>query len=348
MQKTIFLRKCTNILILITICMLLYINKSYFLRIFPVMVPYTMYLSTSTTMQNATTVVISYFPLMKAKHSKVKYLSWLENLLVSCQSPMIIYTTSTYQPILYRLRLNGMLMTHFITDYESPLQMPPIKKLVPTFEQQLAIDPERSHHSVALYGVWCAKTFMLNQSVELNPFRTTYFLYIDGGAFRSPKYRFQSWPYDPNLHFAMKNDRLLLSMISRLPQQFCPLSYKLSMGPIKLNLIQGGIIGGSAHAIHWWTSIFYSTIDNYRSRMFFIGKDQQSMNAIALAYPERIHIMLSFRASCDNNWFAFGPLLASQEVRQQKSFSSTCQNQNLSKVIIPLEHICNDRSNIRN
>ncbi len=63
------------------------------------------------------------------------------------------------------------------------------------------------------------------------------------------------------------------------------------------------------------------------------------MNPIALTHPDRINMMLSFRVSCGNVWFAFGPLLAYDAERQKLSFSVTCQHQNWSEVIIPLENI---------
>ena len=151
------------------------------------MLTHTTHPLSNTNEQYTTTVVTAYFPLRKAKHSRAEYQSWLENLLGFCQSPMIIYTSIEHQPILHRLRRNGSLITHFVVDYSSPVQMPPIKELIPIFERQLLNDPERSYHSVELYAIWAAKSFILNHSTELNPFRTKYFLYVDAGAFRSSK-----------------------------------------------------------------------------------------------------------------------------------------------------------------
>ncbi|CAF1122195.1 unnamed protein product [Adineta steineri] len=334
------------ILAVISIALILRIDQSNSIKFLIRRSNYTRYPLLKNNEQYSTTVVIVYFPLNKSKHSKTQYQSWLQNLLGFCQSPIIIYTSIEYQPILQHLRRNNSLRTHFIVEYNSPLEMPPIKKLVPIFEQQYPSDPERAYHSVELYAVWCAKPFILNRSVELNPFQTKYFLYIDAGAFRSSNYRFQSWPYEPSIHSILANNRLLLGMISPLPRQFCPLSYTINKGLIRRDLIQAGLMGGTADAIHWWTSVFYETIDISVSKNFFIGKEQNLMNAIALTYPHQINMMLSFRTSCGNIWFAFGPLLANQAEKQKLAFSKTCQQQNLSKVIIPFENICNDSRNI--
>jgi hypothetical protein len=289
-----------------------------------------------------TTIVTAYFPLRKSKHPETDYLLWLENLLGYCKTPMIIFTSIEYQPILYRLRQNGSLPSYFIVNYSTPLQMPPIQPLLSTFQQQHQIDPERGYHSIELYAVWCAKSFMINRSAELNPFGTKYFLYVDAGAFRTHNYRFQWWPNNQIMESIFTNDRLLLGMIAPLPRRFCPLKYRVTDGPITMDLIEGGVIGGSPCAIHWWTSVYYETINTYRLNNFFIGKDQYIMNAIALAHADRLNMMLSFRVSCGAAWFAFGPVLANKHEKQTLSYSLSCQQQNVSAVIISFETICDD------
>ncbi|CAF4116459.1 unnamed protein product [Adineta steineri] len=330
-QITYYRQLCIFILVIISIALILPINQSNSFLFSIRTSNYTRYPLLKNNEQYSTTVVTAYFPLSKSKHSKAEYQSWLENLLGFCQSPMIIYTSIEYQPMLQQLRRNNSLRTHFIVEYNSSLEMPPVKKLVPIFEQQYLTDPERAYHSVELYAVWCAKSFILNRSVELNPFQTKYFLYMDAGAFRSSNYRFEQWPYEPSIHSILANNRLLLGMISPLSRQFCPLSYTVNKDPIQDDLIEGTFIGGTSDVIHWWTSTYYETINNYISKNFFIGKDQYLMNAIALTYPHRINMMLSFRTSCGNEWFAFGPLLANQAEKQKLAFSITCQHQNLSE-----------------
>jgi hypothetical protein len=188
-------------------------------------------------------------------------------------------------------------------------------------------------------------TFMLNCSVELNPFRTCYFLYVDAGAFRSSSYRFEKWPSKSVIPRIFSNQKLLLGMIAPLPCRFCPLQYKLNEGPINLNLVEGGFIGGSTTAITWWTSVFYTSIDRYRNMNFFVGKDQTVMNAIVLVHGNRINMLLSFRVSCGDVWFAFAPLLAETIESQNRSYSITCQEQDLSGIVIPFDTVCQDVRN---
>ncbi|CAF1118277.1 unnamed protein product [Adineta steineri] len=297
-----------------------------------------------------TTVVAAYFPMAKSKHSPAEYLSWLENLLSFCESPMVIFTSNDYRSALTELRYRrGPLPTHFVVDYASPLEMPPIKRLKTTFEEQLSMDPERNYHTVELYAIWSAKSFMLNYSAHINHFRSDFFLYVDAGSFRSKEYRFTKWPGRLPIQLITES-RLLLSMVAPLPRRFCPLnhSFGVTYSPITFDLIEGGIIGGSSAAVHWWTTVFYDTIDRYRSRKIFIGKDQHIMNAIALAYANRVLMLLPFRASwwCGNEWFAYGPLLA-HSMLQPSEFVRRCQiRQSLTDVITQFDKVCSDSNNI--
>lgn len=292
------------------------------------------------------TIVTAYYQLKKAKHSHSEYLIWLENFLSFAQSPMIIFTTPDLHPILYRLRGNGSFPTVFILNYASPLQMPPIKPLISTFEEQHETDPERAYHSVELYAIWCAKSYMLNYSSEINPFRTQYFLYVDAGAFRTSNYRFRDWPDPTGLSCILNSNRFLLGMIAPLPQHFCPLKYNVNDGPINLDLIEGTFMAGSINAIRWWSHVYYSTVDNYVQKGYFIGKDQSIMNAIALAYPRYLNVLLPFRIACSDVWFAFGPLFATKVERYRFSFTRACQRLRLLKVITSLETICGDKRNL--
>ncbi|CAF0764100.1 unnamed protein product [Adineta steineri] len=224
--------------------------------------------------------------------------------------------------------------------------MPPIKTYLATFERQHQVDPERALHSVDLYAVWCAKSYVLNRSAELNPFGTKYFLYVDAGAFRSANYRFRAWPHPAAISTVFNNDRFFLGMITPLPRRFCAFNYTMMDGPIKMDLIEGTFMGGSASAIRWWTSVYYATIDDYRAKDFFIGKDQYVMNSIALTHAARFSMLLPFRASCGDVWFTFGPLLAEKGERERLSYSSSCQQQNISDFVIPFDTVCKDNNHI--
>lgn len=303
-------------------------------------------LASSTQPTHEITLVTAYYPLAKAKHSPSEYLSWLENFLAFCQSPMIIFTSPRFRPVLHQLRRNSSSPSVFIVDYASPLHIPLIRPLIATFTKQLPGDPQGGAHSIDLYAIWCAKSFLLNRSTELNPFQSRFFVYVDAGAFRSADYRFRLWPDVPTLTSVLHADRLFLGMIAPLPARFCPLRHTISDGPIRLDILEGGVIGGSVSVIRWWTSVFYETVYAYGRKDFFIGKDESVMNAIGIVHASRFSMLLSFRTDCGNPWFAFEPLLARKNETERLPFSSACRQQNLSQVVIPFETICGDARNL--
>ncbi|CAF1250375.1 unnamed protein product [Didymodactylos carnosus] len=231
--------------------------------------------------------------------------------------------------------------------------MPPVKRLENIFTAQHRSDPERRYHTVDLYAIWCAKSFMLNHSAELNPFQTKYFLWIDAGAFRDSRYRFTQWPDAQRVRDIFKNeDKLLLGLINPLRRRYCTsnnssVKYNLEVGPIKQDLIEGGFIAGNKNIIQWWTNLFYETLDAFVRKGHFIGKDQYAMNAIALSHPHLIKGMLSFRFPCANAWFAFGPILANQTDRAQWfGKRKDCNVENVTAVVLPMSSVCFDSKNV--
>ena len=202
---------------------------------------------------HTTTIVTAFFPFAKTKHTQDDYDQWLMNLLAYDNNPMVIFTCEKQFPLLLKLRnnrTNKMLSTVFILNFSSPFEMPPIKNLEGVFKRQLDNDPEKSLHSIDLYAVWCAKTFMLNLTSSLNPFRTDYFLWIDAGSFRDDKYRFTKWP-DPEKMATIfyNNNRLLLSLINPLRKNSCRLDDNRKITIPRYDLVEGGIIGGSTSSI---------------------------------------------------------------------------------------------------
>jgi hypothetical protein len=178
-------------------------------------------------------------------------------------------------------------------------------------------------------------------------------LWVDAGAFRNILYRFGSWPNQTKIGEIFQGDRqqkFLLGLIGQLPQELCAASrtdfirYNIEHGPIGRDLIQGTVFGGSPESIQWWSKLYYATIHLYIRKKWFVGKDQDTMNALAFAHPERIQIILAFKIQCEDHWFAFGPLLANDQLISN-TFGNVCQSNNLSSVIIPLTNVCFDKTN---
>jgi hypothetical protein len=218
------------------------------------------------------------------------------------------------------------------------------------------MDGEEQIHSLDLYAIWNAKAWMLEYVALQNPFKTAYFLCVDTGAFRSTKYRFGSWQNHRKAVQIFQKDgpqKLLLDLINRLPQKVCAkprtgsTQNNLEHGPISQDLVEGTVFGGSSESIRWWSKLYYTTINLYISRKLFVGKDQSTMNSLAFAHPDRIHVILAFKLQCGDTWFAFGPLFADHGV-VSNAFGDACQSKNLSSIIVPLTNVCSDETNLIN
>ena len=260
---------------------------------------------------------------------------------------MVIFTSNEMLPLVKHLRNARSLIvcksnencfpTVIIKDFNSPWEMPPIKRVKDMLLSQINIDPEKHMHSSDLYAVWNAKPWMLEYAVLKNPFNTRYFLWIDAGAFRNTHYRFGSWSDQQKAIKIFEKDgpeKLLLGLINRLPEKLCAnlhnhsTKYNVESGPIARGLIQGAIIGGSSESIRWWSKLYYNTIDLYIKRGWFVGKDQNIMNSLAFAHPKQIHVILAFKLQCDDPWFAFGPLFANYRMTSNR-FGKFCQSENV-------------------
>ena len=238
--------------------------------------------------------------------------------------------------------------TMIITDYDTPWEMPAIKNLTDALRSQWNIDPEKYIHSPDLYAIWNAKAWMLQHVAVHNPFRTKYFLWVDAGAFRSAKYRFGRWPNEERAVKIFERNgpnKLLLGLIDRFSTESCTklqdgsAPYSVQNGPLQQYLIQGTMFGGSQESIQWWSEVYYKTVGFYISKNWFVGKDQDTMNSLALTYPDRINVFLTFKVNCGDPWFAFGPLFSDQSL-VRKSFGDRCQLGNISSIVVSPRESC--------
>ncbi len=89
------------------------------------------------------------------------------------------------------LELRGNKATHFVF-FDTIWDLPWMKET--TSSQNLAKlyneihtkDPEKIHHSPELYAVWNSKPWMLKTALELNPFNSSFFYWMDIGSIRKP------------------------------------------------------------------------------------------------------------------------------------------------------------------
>lgn len=101
--------------------------------------------------------VTCYFHLKTAKHSGSQYEDWIEKFFRQLgDGAAVIFTTRSTQPTLEAIAIKYLQVNRtkplvFVTDYESPLDFPPIKPYAHLYEtSQHSIDPEKKNPQAIL------------------------------------------------------------------------------------------------------------------------------------------------------------------------------------------------------
>ena len=236
------------------------------------------------------TIVTAYFD-MRSKHSSREYSAWMANML-SLQDAMVIYTTYDMIPKIMRHRAHARNRTHIVatkledtkmgTRYDSAF-----------WNAQHILDPERgSHPDVRLYWVWNEKTELLKRAVELNPFQSNFFAWVDIGYFRGRRYngQFMIKTIPPTL----RTDQVLMLDVTSIVDS----KWGKYLG--------GGFIGGYADGIRQWHTKYYATLD--KNKHSFIGKDQPWMWKTCNTHPGLCALVVPKRGH-GSQWFYMAPYM---------------------------------------
>ena len=152
------------------------------------------------------TIVTAYFKLAQSKASHEKYVNWMQNML-AIDNPMVIFCEKDCVNLIKTFRLSKMDKTHIIVvtfqDFYS-------YRYGASFTEHYEKDTEkRVGHGILLYLIWSEKSHFLKRAVELDPFKTDYFLWVDIGCFRRPNTEYINWP-NPQRIAEIPNDKVLL------------------------------------------------------------------------------------------------------------------------------------------
>jgi hypothetical protein len=244
----------------------------------------------------ATTVVSVYIQLSQSKHSINEYDSWCRNFLKSVTSaPLVMFVN---EPAFARLRLLRRNLTtkfYLVNDTVSVLRA--IEKhrrqnyTLNYFNKQNTIDPERYTHNTDLYILWNSKSFVLSQIAQLNPYKSSFFIYADAGSFRYNEFR--DWP---DTRF--------------IAQELAPkLNDRILLGQMNYGTIQGTFFGGSDRAVLNFYENFFVIHDMWLTQGKFVGKDQTLMEVVAFdRFANTTLRLLTWDLNCNFNnhdWFWF-------------------------------------------
>jgi len=225
---------------------------------------------------NCNTTIVSAFYKISSKHSYEEYLSWMINFLslrdcmVIFVQPDLVETISALRPpsystLLLPRPLNALIVKGMLDDEG--------------WEKQEKMDPQHTKgHNRELFWIWNEKTNMMKMVADINPFLSSYFVWLDIGAVRHSNYNHQQ-------------------MVKKIPEQQGILL--LSIEPFTLDervlkdgkshanfslvdRIGGGTIGSDKTSLERWHKAYYSTMRHYLESGRFIGKDQSMMATTCL------------------------------------------------------------------
>lgn len=230
-----------------------------------------------------TTIVTAYFQLKTAKASHNTYVKWMQNML-AINNPMVIFCDSQSMPLIQSMRNanNTIIIETKFNDFYS-------FKYSRAFAEHYAMDKEKNvGHNMFLYMIWNEKSHFLKRAIELNPFNSEYFLWVDIGCFRVPNTQYINWPNPAKIATLNKSKVLMLSINPFTEQELNSIelpSFQHS------NRIGGCIFGGYKDALLIWHDKYYKMLEHFISIGRFIGKDQSIMNSVYLLNKDLVDLV---------------------------------------------------------
>ena len=245
------------------------------------------------------TIVTGYFKLNQSKASHEKYFQWMQNMLLN-NNPMIIFCDDKNYEIIHNMRKEHMdktviVMTSFNDFYSF--------KYAKQFAEHTKLDLELNvGHNMFLYMIWSEKSNFLKRAIEMNPFNTDYFIWVDIGCFRKPNTKFLNWP-NPKRISEIPHDKVTLLSVN----PFTNAEYhnvRLDSLPSFqfVNRIGGTIFGGGKDVLLKWHTKYYEMLEYFISINRFIGKDQSIMNSVYLMNKDMCNLV-NWEPNCDDVWF---------------------------------------------
>jgi hypothetical protein len=237
------------------------------------------------------TVISLYFSLNKSKHSIDEYDLWMNSMLRSVKSPLVLFTDKKSFHKIYSIRKQMNHKTTLVI-YDNIWivlkELEQKRNINYTFEylfNQQAKDPERKSHNPNIYAIYTLKAFICDKITRSNPYESSFFIYTDIGAWRKGIY--PDWP-DLNFTSYVQNrlqDRILFGQIHNITNYTDP----------SRDIIQGTFYAGSARAIQVYANHFYEMHDKRLNDNKFVGKAETTMNAYLFESKEAKYNVVRLR-----------------------------------------------------
>lgn len=274
---------------------------------------------------SSTTVVSAFYPLEKSKHTIQEYISWIHNFVTNIDSPIVLFTDNPFCSIIQRMREEAKLADKLYI-IQKPFDEVKFStaEWIDIWENQLKIDKFAHCHGHELFRVWANKPFFVQEAIEINPFKTTKFVWCDAGCWRDPtvaKICGPGWPVSEKI----TSERMHIITINSMKPYLEKLeeksewthSSKKSFEDIvkeidvrNIAIVGGTILLGDIEAWQTWVPLFEECLSLYIKNNLFAGDDQSVITSTTLwlRYSNPTKSPILYDAPKNNHFFTLGDI----------------------------------------
>jgi hypothetical protein len=218
---------------------------------------------------NSLTIVSCYYKI-KSKRSHDEYNIYISNLLNNLKANIVIYTSKEDYEYLKSFK-NGKNNINIIIKRFEEINL--YKKYFHIMEKQYQMDNQKyTGRTYQCYILWNSKLDFLKETIEINPFNSDKFMWLDLGAVRTLDIinYLNSFPRYENISKS-KIDIIYLKPYLNVNQKY-----------FKDEVHLGGLYGGGKDIIMEYHKLFYDKFQEYVDNNQFIGCDQQIISSVYL------------------------------------------------------------------
>ena len=219
-----------------------------------------------------TTVVSAYY-WIKSKFPVDTYVQWMRNFF-SLKCNKVIFTDRKTFPVLQSIE-GSHTAIYVIVEIANFVSAKP--EYNDKWASMHEIDPYKSIHSTDLYKIWNNKVEFVKMAIDLNFFKSDYFVWCDIGSFRNSSRitEFKNFPVVSDLEnilFLQLEPFTKEELVS--PTNFDSRFHLDQRGVSVKNRIGGGIIAGDKKSWRSFHTVFYDTFEKFMEKSLYAQEQQ--------------------------------------------------------------------------
>jgi hypothetical protein len=244
--------------------------------------------TTDSSLFKSNATIVTAFYEGPSKHTTSQYEDWAKNLF-SLEDPIIIFTTPSFAPFVqeHRHMHNAMHKTKIVlldlnkTDTVNMFDLE-------FWKEQHSKDPDKERHkSYHVYWVWLSKLEFVRRAIEMNPFQSEFFAWVDVGYFRTKTWVGKKFlQHRPN---ALQKDQVLM------------------LDHHHVGHVGAGFIGGYSKGLLRYNKIFYDHLKK-RQHTKFIGREEPMLDEACLV-EHNLCLLATPGKKYERRWVYMAPFL---------------------------------------